>query len=89
MASWPAGRHSRPNAWQQSSGWTNFARERGHTLLELAISWLISQPNVGSVLTGVTDPYQAETNAAAAGWLLSDVEKTEIDAIVGNETAPT
>ena len=65
-----------------------FARDRGHTLLELAISWLTSQPNVGSVLTGVTDPRQAEANAAAAGWLLSDAEKTGIDAIVENESAP-
>ncbi len=65
-----------------------FARDHGHTLLELAVSWLISQPNVGSVLTGVTDPLQAEANAAAGGWLLSDAEKTEIDAIVEDESTP-
>jgi aryl-alcohol dehydrogenase-like predicted oxidoreductase len=62
-----------------------FARDHGHTLLELAISWLISQPVVGSVLTGVTTPDQAVANAAAATWLLSDTEKSEIDAIVESE----
>lgn len=66
-----------------------FAREHRHTLLELAISWLISQPNIRSVLTGVTDPHQAEANAGAAGWLLSDTQKAEIDVIVENESAPT
>ena len=43
-----------------------FAQERGHTILELAISWLTSQPVVGSVIAGATRPEQVAANAAAA-----------------------
>ena len=63
----------------------DFARDHGHTLLELAISWVASQPVVGSVLTGVTSPDQIAANAAAAGWLLSDADRAAIDAIVDDE----
>jgi aryl-alcohol dehydrogenase-like predicted oxidoreductase len=48
-----------------------FARERGHTLLELAIAGLASQPGVASVIAGATTPDQVLANAAAADWELS------------------
>jgi aryl-alcohol dehydrogenase-like predicted oxidoreductase len=48
---------------------------------------LISHPVVGSVLTGVTSPDQAAANAAAACWLLSENDKSEIDTIVEREGA--
>jgi len=65
----------------------DFARDHGRTLLELAISWVASQPVVGSVLTGVTNPDQAAANAAAAGWQLSGADMAAIDDIVENEAA--
>jgi aryl-alcohol dehydrogenase-like predicted oxidoreductase len=66
-----------------------FARDHGHTLLELAVSWVASQPVVASVLTGVTSPDQVTANAAAAGWLLSEADMAAIDAIVESESAPS
>jgi aryl-alcohol dehydrogenase-like predicted oxidoreductase len=51
-----------------------FAATRGHTLLELAISWLASQPAVASVIAGAKTPEQVKANAAAAGWRLSGEE---------------
>jgi aryl-alcohol dehydrogenase-like predicted oxidoreductase len=63
----------------------DFARDRGHTLLELAISWVASQPGIASVLTGVTSADQIQANAAASGWLLSDAELAAVDAIVERE----
>ena len=65
-----------------------YARDHDHTLLELAVSWLASQPIVGSVLTGVTNVDQAAANAAAAEWQLGDDQRAEIDAIVESEAAP-
>lgn len=62
-----------------------FAQERGHSLLELAISWVASQPIVASVLTGVTKPEQAVANASAAGWRLTPDESAAVDAIVAHE----
>lgn len=58
-----------------------FARERGHTLLELAFSWLTHRPQVASVIAGATRPEQIDQNVAAAGWKLSDEEIAEVDEI--------
>jgi aryl-alcohol dehydrogenase-like predicted oxidoreductase len=55
-----------------------FARERGHTLLELAMSWLASMPHVSSVIAGATRPEQVQANASAAGWQLSADEMAEV-----------
>ena len=56
-----------------------WALERGHTLLELAMSWLASHPAVGSVIAGATKPEQVTANAAAASWVLTDEERAEVD----------
>ena len=47
-----------------------FAEQRGHTLLELAFSWLASQSCVSSIIAGATRPEQVEANAAAVNWPL-------------------
>jgi aryl-alcohol dehydrogenase-like predicted oxidoreductase len=57
-----------------------FARARGHTLLELAIGSLASQPGVVSVIAGAMTPDQVRANAAAA-WRLADRDLQELDAI--------
>ncbi len=55
-----------------------FAEARGHTLLELAIAWLLGQPQISSVIAGATRPEQVEANAAAAGWTLTADELAEV-----------
>jgi aryl-alcohol dehydrogenase-like predicted oxidoreductase len=52
----------------------SFAAERGHTLLELAIGALVSQPAVVSVITGAMTPEQVRANAAAGNWRLTPEE---------------
>ena len=58
-----------------------FARARGRTLLELAVSWLASQSVVASVICGATRPEQVEQNVKAAGWALSTDDLEQIDKI--------
>ncbi len=58
-----------------------FAQGQGHTLLELAFSWLASKPEVVCVIAGATKPEQIDQNVAAAGWTLSDDEMAEVDAL--------
>jgi len=60
-----------------------FAEGRGHTLLELAFSWLLARPVVASVIAGATKPEQVRANAAAARWRLSDAELADVDDVVG------
>jgi len=59
-----------------------FAQSRGHTLLELAFSWLLARPVVASVIAGATTPEQVTANVAAAGWELSNADLDAIDTIV-------
>jgi aryl-alcohol dehydrogenase-like predicted oxidoreductase len=60
-----------------------FAEDRGHTMIELAFSWLASKPFVSSVIAGATKPEQVTQNAKSADWKLTDEEFTEIDEIMG------
>jgi aryl-alcohol dehydrogenase-like predicted oxidoreductase len=64
------------------------AASRGHTVLELAVSWLLAHRTVASVIAGATHPEQVRANAAAADWRLTDVERREIDAIAPALHAP-
>ena len=59
-----------------------YARDHGHTLLELAIAWLLARPTVTSVIAGATKPEQVHANAAAASWTLLDDNLREIDAVL-------
>jgi aryl-alcohol dehydrogenase-like predicted oxidoreductase len=58
-----------------------FARDRGHSLLELAFSWLAARPQVASVIAGATRVEQLEQNVSAIGWSLSAEEIAEVDKI--------
>jgi aryl-alcohol dehydrogenase-like predicted oxidoreductase len=58
-----------------------FATARGHTMLELAFSWLAQRPQVASVIAGATRPEQIEQNVKAIAWTLSAEEMAEIDRI--------
>ena len=58
-----------------------FAEARGHTLLELAFSWLLAQPVVTSVLAGATRPEQVRQNAAAVDWALTPADLQELETI--------
>jgi aryl-alcohol dehydrogenase-like predicted oxidoreductase len=59
----------------------NFAHQRGHSLLELAFSWLAAQPQVSSVIAGATSVEQIEQNVKAIGWKLSADDLAEIGKI--------
>ena len=56
-----------------------FARDRDHTLLELAIGWLASQPTVASVISGATSPEQVKSNVESGSWRLTPEEMAEVD----------
>jgi len=50
---------------------TEFAEERGHTILELAFAWLLAHPFVPTVIAGVSSARQVQSNVAAANWELT------------------
>lgn len=59
-----------------------YAEGKGHTILELAFSWLLAKPSVASVIAGATKPEQIHANAAAPGWQLSAADLAEIDTLL-------
>jgi aryl-alcohol dehydrogenase-like predicted oxidoreductase len=56
-----------------------FAKERGHTVTELAIAWLLAHPEVCVVITGTSNPQQVEENAKSADWRLTPEEREQVD----------
>jgi aryl-alcohol dehydrogenase-like predicted oxidoreductase len=76
----PAG--SRVAAWGMQAALTDatfdriealasFGKERGHSLLDVAVSGLAARPTVASVLAGATSAQQVAQNVAAGSWQLS------------------
>jgi aryl-alcohol dehydrogenase-like predicted oxidoreductase len=58
-----------------------FAESRGHTMLELAFGWLLSQPFIPSVIAGATTPEQVEQNVASSSWKLTQEEMDEVNGL--------
>jgi aryl-alcohol dehydrogenase-like predicted oxidoreductase len=58
-----------------------FAESHGHTILELAFSWLLERSFVASVIAGATSPEQVHANANASGWDLTETELVELSRI--------
>lgn len=67
--------------WRVTEELSAFAKTRGHSLLDLAFSWLLARPNVASVIAGATSPEQVEANVKSASWQLSAEDMAEIDRI--------
>ena len=59
-----------------------FAQERGHTVGELALAWLLANPAVCSVIAGASNPEQVVQNVEAGNWDLSPNDLKAIDEIV-------
>lgn len=56
-----------------------FCKARGHTLLELAMSWLAARPTVASIIAGATTTEQVQANVQAVNWRMSTDDLAEID----------
>jgi aryl-alcohol dehydrogenase-like predicted oxidoreductase len=90
LAAWPKDRVGPLLADERFAvveGLTSFAEDHGHTLLDLALSWLASEPIVASVIAGATSAEQVRANAAATiAWDLTAEERSEVDQILGAST---
>jgi aryl-alcohol dehydrogenase-like predicted oxidoreductase len=58
-----------------------FCAARGHSMLELAFSWMLRRPQVASMIAGATRPEQVDMNVRAADWALTAADMAEIDRI--------
>ena len=60
---------------------TAFAAERGHSLVELAIGWLLSRPEISSVIAGASSAEQVRSNVDSSGWRLTPAEMDLVAAL--------
>ncbi|HWH05386.1 MAG TPA: aldo/keto reductase family protein [Gaiellaceae bacterium] len=56
----------------------------GLTLPQLALAWVLREPNVASAIVGASRPEQLEANAAASGVELDAATLAAVDEAVGN-----
>lgn len=78
-----ADRYLTERNWDIVEGLRAYAEERGHTLLELAFSWLARREPVSSVIAGATKREQIAQNVTAVGWAMTDEDMAAIDKICG------
>jgi aryl-alcohol dehydrogenase-like predicted oxidoreductase len=62
-----------------------WASERGRRMNDVAQAWLLAQPGVCSVISGVTSLAQLESNVASGDWTLTGDEVKEINGILAGE----
>jgi aryl-alcohol dehydrogenase-like predicted oxidoreductase len=56
-----------------------WSRDQDRTVGDLALAWLLSRPEVSTIIAGATKPEQVDENARAADWQLSADDLAEID----------
>jgi aryl-alcohol dehydrogenase-like predicted oxidoreductase len=68
--------------WDALEELARLAESRGLTMVEVAFGWLLSRPQVASVIAGATTPAQVIANAGASGsWVPNQADLDAIDAI--------
>ncbi|NEM90450.1 aldo/keto reductase [Galbitalea soli] len=67
--------------WDAMARYQAFCDERGVSMLEATLEWLLAQPGVSSVIAGATKPEQVVTNARSAGrWSPTPTDLAAISA---------
>jgi aryl-alcohol dehydrogenase-like predicted oxidoreductase len=69
------------DAFDKVEALESFAKERGVTILDIAIGGLAAKPAVASVIAGATSREQVERNVAAGDWRPTAEDLAELDAI--------
>jgi aryl-alcohol dehydrogenase-like predicted oxidoreductase len=75
-------RYATPEGYAVLQALSAWAEARGHTLADLAVAWLLAEPTVSCVITGVSTPEQMVANAQAAAWQLRAADLAEIETIL-------
>jgi len=83
-------RFLRDDVLTRVQGLRPIADELGISMAQLAIAWVLHNPNVASAIIGASRPEQVAENVKAAGVTLSDDVLTKIDETLGDvvETDP-
>ncbi len=64
---------------------TTFAKENGHSMVELAHAWLLANQNISSIISGATRVEHIRENVKGVEWSLSNEEFARVNQILGRE----
>ena len=64
------------------------AADLGLTMAQLALAWVLQEPNVASAITGASRPDQIDENVAASGVAIDDGVMALIDDALGDAVGP-
>jgi aryl-alcohol dehydrogenase-like predicted oxidoreductase len=68
--------------YQKVASLSAWVKDHGRGLNELAQAWLLAQPQICSVITGVKSRDQLASNIKAAGWNLTSGQLEELDTLL-------
>lgn len=71
-----------PSNWDLVEELEAWCKTHGHSLVDLAVVWLLMHQAVSSVIAGATKPAQVKQNAAAVAWQLDTEEKVELQTLL-------
>ncbi|HLH99342.1 MAG TPA: aldo/keto reductase [Acidimicrobiales bacterium] len=71
------------NVYDTLEALEDFAKQRDHSLLEVAFAGLLAQPSVSSVIAGATRPDQVAANVAAGEWELDAADRAALQEVLG------
>jgi aryl-alcohol dehydrogenase-like predicted oxidoreductase len=60
------------------------AEQAGLTMPQLALAWVLREPNVASAIVGASRPEQVHANASASGIVLSADTLAAVDEALGD-----
>src|SRR5215813_4149188 len=63
-----------PANLERAEALISFAESHGHSLLDLAFSWLAARPEICSVIAGAKTPDQVRSNSRSTSWKLTAAE---------------
>ena len=78
-----SGREVSDATWDTVEALTAYARERGRSLLEVAIAALAARTPVASVIAGATKAEQVHANVAAGDWVPDDDDLKALGEVLG------
>jgi aryl-alcohol dehydrogenase-like predicted oxidoreductase len=78
-----AGREISDATYDRIETLEDFAKQRDHTLLELAVGALAAMEPVASVIAGATNPAQVGANVAAGAWELTSDDMSALRELLG------
>jgi aryl-alcohol dehydrogenase-like predicted oxidoreductase len=74
----------RPEVLSRVAGLKPIAERAGLSMAQLAIAWVLQNPNVSSAIVGATRPEQVRENVKAAGVSLDPELMKQIDEVLGD-----